>query len=863
MNPGADRLAAALADRYRVERELGAGGMATVYLAEDLKHDRKVAIKVLKPELAAVLGAERFVVEIKTTAAMSHPHILPLFDSGTADGFLFYVMPYIQGETIREKLNRETQFGVEEAVRIAREVADALDYAHRHGVIHRDIKPENILLHDGRAMVMDFGIALAVSAAAGGRMTETGLSLGTPHYMSPEQATADKAITGRSDIYSLASVLYEMLTGEPPHMGTSAQQIIMKIIAEPVRPAAELRKAIPPHVAAALETALEKLPADRFESAHAFAEALGNPGHGARATVANTGAQRARLMAAAGWAAALLATLALGWTRFVAPRVVQQPGIRFAVSLRNEGLDPELAISRDGRRIAMTGRTGLILRDLAELEPRVIAAPLARKPSFSPDGRWLAFGSVYEATRKVLVDGGSSIAVSQCADPDWLDAERLVCLASNWGLGRVSSTGGPVEELTVPDTAAGEVGHWSPVALPGGKAVLFTSYRRPASRIEALDLKTRRRVVIAENAMYPVFAKSGHVLFVRDGVLLAVRFDPETLQATGAPVPMLEDIAVQVSNVSAGVAISDNGTLAVVRESQWWVDTRVVWVDRDGRESPAVASPGAYSAPRISPDQRRIVLTVGRDGSSRNLCMYDRERELLTQLTRNVMSAFNAVWSPDSREVVFTNETPSYDLYRMSIDGTGAPNLVVANRMDKYPRSVSPDGQRVAYEEYWSFGRRIRITPFDGSAAGRYVGDSTAQLSDPVFSPDGRWIAVGGITSAGAASHIFILRSDGQPGVTQVTASDSGDTDPRWTKGGRELVFRRGSAVYAVDINADAGTAGKERKLFDGAYPPSFGYDVTPDGNRFLLIRPVERPGALPIVIITNFFEELRRKAGA
>ncbi len=234
MEGAAPRLATALSGRYRIERELGAGGMATVYLAADLRHDRKVAIKVLKPDLAAVLGAERFVVEIKTTAAMSHPHILPLFDSGEADGFLFYVMPYIEGETIREKLNRETQFGVDEAVRIAREVADALDYAHRHGVIHRDIKPENILLHDGRAMVMDFGIALAVSAAAGGRMTETGLSLGTPHYMSPEQATADKAITGRSDIYSLASVLYEMLTGEPPHMGTSAQQIIMKIIAEPV-----------------------------------------------------------------------------------------------------------------------------------------------------------------------------------------------------------------------------------------------------------------------------------------------------------------------------------------------------------------------------------------------------------------------------------------------------------------------------------------------------------------------------------------------------------------------------------------------------------------------------------------------------
>src|ERR1051325_8929587 len=238
--------------------------MATVYVALDLKHDRRVALKLLKPELAAVLGADRFVQEIKTTAGLQHPHILPLFDSGTADGFLFYVMPLIDGETLREKLNRETQLGVDEAVRITREVLDALQYAHEHGVVHRDVKPENILLHGGHAMVADFGIALAVSAAAGGRMTETGLSLGTPHYMSPEQATAEKDLTNRSDIYSLASVLYEMLAGEPPHVGGSAQQIIMKIITEPAEPVTKMRKAVPPNVAAALDRALEKLPADRF-----------------------------------------------------------------------------------------------------------------------------------------------------------------------------------------------------------------------------------------------------------------------------------------------------------------------------------------------------------------------------------------------------------------------------------------------------------------------------------------------------------------------------------------------------------------------------------------------------------------------
>src|SRR5512142_2978660 len=277
MSGPVDRLATALSERYRIERELGRGGMATVYLAEDLKHDRKVALKVLKPELAAVLGAERFVQEIKTTAALQHPHILPLFDSGAADGFLYYVMPFIDGETLRTKLDRETQLGIDESVRITVAVADALDYAHRHGVIHRDIKPENILLHDGRPMVADFGIALALSAAAGGRMTETGMSLGTPYYMSPEQATAEKEITARSDVYSLASVLYEMLAGQPPHLGGSAQQIIMKIIAEPVAPVTAHRKSVPPNVAAAIDQALDKLPADRFATAREFGDALRDP----------------------------------------------------------------------------------------------------------------------------------------------------------------------------------------------------------------------------------------------------------------------------------------------------------------------------------------------------------------------------------------------------------------------------------------------------------------------------------------------------------------------------------------------------------------------------------------------------------
>jgi serine/threonine protein kinase len=270
---GAARLAAALSDRYRIERELGAGGMATVYLAQDLKHHRKVAVKVLRPELAAVIGADRFLSEIRTTANLQHPHILPLFDSGAADSFLYYVMPYIEGISLRDRLSREKQLPIGDAVRLATEIAGALDYAHRHGVIHRDIKPENILLHDGSALVADFGIALAASKA-GTRMTETGMSLGTPQYMSPEQAMGERELDARSDVYALGCVTYEMLTGEPPFSGPTAQAIVAKVMtAEPVE-MTTLRKTIPADVADAVHIALQKLPADRFASAAEFAAAL-------------------------------------------------------------------------------------------------------------------------------------------------------------------------------------------------------------------------------------------------------------------------------------------------------------------------------------------------------------------------------------------------------------------------------------------------------------------------------------------------------------------------------------------------------------------------------------------------------------
>jgi tRNA A-37 threonylcarbamoyl transferase component Bud32 len=866
----AERLGAALADRYRVERELGQGGMATVYLAHDIRHDRDVAIKVLHEDLGATLGPERFLAEIKTTAKLQHPHILPLLDSGEAGGLLFYVMPFVDGETLRERLTRDTQLPIADGIRIAREVADALGAAHAHGIIHRDIKPENILLQGGHALVADFGIALAVQHAGGQRMTQTGLSLGTPQYMSPEQAMGEKAVDHRADIYALGAVTYEMLTGDPPFTGSSVQAVVAKVLsAEPERPTL-VRKTIPPNVERALLTALAKVPADRFQSAADFAAALADGASLPLAAIGPSGLLKFSNrwpVALAGWGAAALLAAVLIWKSVGSPSVEPARSLRFALSPGGTmGARIDVEISPDGRRILLpwvtrpVGGLGLAVRELSTLEARALPIP-GLQVRVSPDGRWISY-RVGGILRKIPVDGGTPATISsECGEgASWLTSDALACTTSHWGLGRVSSAGGPVEVLALPDTAAGEIGLWSADALPGGNAVVFTSYRRPVTRIEAFDIRSRARHVLVENAVMARYARSGHLLFVRDNALFAIRFDPKTLRSEGTAVPVIEDVASNPSDAVAGFAISDNGTLVVIRQSERAVASRLTWVDRQGAEQPTGTPPGDYSEPRISPDRTAVVLTVT-TGGHRNVWLYDVRRALLTQLTRSTASAFGGIWTPDARDVVYTNETPSYDMYRMHVDGSAPPTPVISSIKDKFPGSVTSDGTQLVFAEEWAGMRRVMLGALDGKAPTRSLTDSAVHSDHPSFSPDGRWVAYGEGSDASKQS-IFARRADGSGGKLQVSSGIDVDDSPRWTKGGREIVFRRKTAVYAVDIDVASGTIGVEHKLFDGPYPVERGYDVTGDGARFLMVRVDPRPEALPILVITNFFDELRKKTG-
>jgi Tol biopolymer transport system component len=864
MTAALDRLSAALGDRYRIERELGAGGMATVYLAEDLKHDRKVAIKVLKPELAAVLGAERFVQEIKTTAALSHPHILPLFDSGEAGGFLYYVMPYIQGETIREKLNRETQFGIDEAVRITTAIADALDYAHRQGVIHRDIKPENLLLHDGRPMVMDFGIALAVSAAAGGRMTETGLSLGTPHYMSPEQATAVKDITGRSDIYSLGSVLYEMLAGEPPHTGASAQAIVMKIIADTPRPVTELRRSVPPHVAGAVAKALEKLPADRFESARTFAEALIRPvpgilleaGMGTVIPAASEPPVRRRSTVRR-WGvptALLIGGAAIGWvvrpapdrpapavTRFTAPL---PPGERMVGSL-----DPMLAISPDGQTLAFIAGEVLFKRDLAVERPeRLAEVPGACCPTFSRDGRWILFkATTNRLDGAVSVDGGPVVDVNtRVRDEDLVFAGSGSATVLRRLAGQTDWT-----VVTETDSTGLEGAHASPQLLPGGRLLLFTvlgpGMMWTGAKLVVQDLESGSRTTIADQATFGRYLQDGYIVYATaEGNLEAVPFDARSRRATGSPMVVAEGVRVAYWGGAADFAVADNGTLAYVRGSTWALH-QLTEVDRTGRVVRRIGDPATLEVLSLAPDGRSVasyVASANADISTTDLATGERRRLTFDETTED-----NPVFSPDGRRITYRKLVTGREhrIVSQDLEGGGETTIFVGNR-EMVPRAWAPDGKTIALS---SGPVLMLVDPEQGTVD---TVSTQASWDGGKFSPDGRWLAYAS-TQTGV-SEIYAVSFPGLGGRRQV--SQRGGRFPQWAARSGELFFLQGDTVMVSTVATGAGfTHSAPRPLFTAPGIGGQGFVVTADGQRFIYPAPNPDAAVGEIQVVLNWAKEV------
>ncbi|MBC7672692.1 MAG: serine/threonine-protein kinase [Polaromonas sp.] len=885
-----DRLSASLADRYRVGRELGQGGMATVYLAHDLKHERDVAIKVLHPDLGAALGGERFLSEIRTTARLQHPHILPLLDSGEADGLLYYVMPLVTGETLRARLERERQLPIADAVRIAREVASALDYAHRQNVIHRDIKPENILLHDGSALVADFGIALAVQSAGGQRMTQTGLSLGTPQYMSPEQAMGERTIDARSDIYALGAVTYEMLSGDAPFTGNSVQAIVAKVLTEKPTPLHTLRDTVTPSVEQAVFTALAKLPADRFATAAEFSAALGNTGYGtsssdARPAAAGSRTSRRATMTAGAVALVAVAFAALGWLRPTPSAGVLRYDMQLPpVFTGAAGQEQVPKPSPDGSYLVFFGPRNepgavgaqlWIKRRASRSAVPIAGTADAQAFTISPDGAWVAF-VVGNAVLKVPVDGGAPVTLARSeANPyfgiAWLDDGTIVYTrgAPKLSVASVSSNGGASSAAWVVADTAREV-----VVAPisGTRAVLFyrcanTQY---ACDLWVGDLGTQQRTLVLKGVKWARYAESGHLVYAQDGRLMADEFDPRSFILRGQPTVLADSI----TRGDSPFEFSRSGTLVTRNERDTGPGAyEMMWVDRTGRATP-VDSAWRFDITRyvadhgwaLSPDGSRLAIGLYTDAGD-DIWVKQLPRGPLSRVTFDPLPQMRPRWSADGRLVTFISGRPGALQHRA--DGLGGDSLLKGGVVDE--AVLSPDGvwlvPRTGSNGSVAGGRDITgvrtgadttrvpliVTPFDEEAI--------------ALSPDGKWIAYQ--SDETGRTEVFV-RAFPNTSAFKHQVSNGGGVAPLWSRDGRELFFvSPGSDMMSTRVTAGSPIAiAAPSPLFHIAddllkveyvyYTP---WDVAADG-RFIMAR--TRTGtkgtATSVVVAENWLTELRER---
>ncbi len=859
----------ALAGRYVIQRELGRGGMATVFLARDLRHERLVALKVLNPELGAVLGVERFLSEIRVTANLQHPNLLPLFDSGAANGLLFYVMPYVEGESLRARLDREKHLPVDDVVKLGVAIAGALAYAHDHGVIHRDLKPENVLLQHGEAAVADFGIALAVSNAGGSRVTQTGLSLGTPQYMSPEQATGDRAIDGRSDIYSLAAVLYEMLGGEPPHSGTTGQAIIAKLMTETPRPLGVLRRSVPAHVEAAIHRGLEKLPADRWSSARDFADAL----RGARPVEMKSRVPRR----------SVAVTVMVGAVAVLATAVAVVEGIRLrsapapsnVVTLRFPFVTPDserfmpttpavpFSISPDDRKVVYVGAgptlPRLYVRGLDDMQSRALAGtdrPLS--PTFSPDGKWIAM-NIDDRIAKMPADGGPLTTIlalkgAQNAGMAWSDRDTIIASVGG-ALQAVPVDGGSPVVLSRPDSAHGEMLQWGPRAIDRRFIVYISvgASGMSTSRIAILDRTTGRATITPHFGTTAIGVVDQHLIWVMSaGSVMAARVDANG--KLGAARLVAEDVLVRPGG-AAKAAMSANGTLIYQRGVSV---SQIVLVDEHGVKTPLGVEPRAFSHPRLSPDGSRMAVSIARTGGS-DIWVIDWKTKALSKVAAAGGSDDNLSWSPDGKRILYrATESTGTRLKWIAADGGDAPTELLPAGRDPYSAVMTHDSKTLVYRtgDQTAAFRDIFVVPMPGTGQPRAIVQSPASEMDPLPSPDDKWTSYASDVSGRV--ELYVRAADGSGVPVQV--SRNGGSEAAWSRDGHTLYYRSGRTVNAATLSGSPLSVVAIRPLFDGLFLSDAGYrnwDIAPDGKHFLMLESADRQAET--VVVYNWAAELRK----
>ncbi|HUF23517.1 MAG TPA: protein kinase [Vicinamibacterales bacterium] len=881
---------------YEVIAPIGAGGMGEVYRARDTRLNRDVAIKVL-PEMFA-LDAERiarFEREAQVLASLNHPHIAQVH--GVIDAPPALVMEFVGGEDLAARLRRGP-IPVPEALALAAQIAEALAAAHDRGIVHRDLKPANVkVTDDGVVKVLDFGLAKALETPAApgaalmdsptitspAAMTRMGVILGTAAYMSPEQARG-KTVDRSADLWAFGALLYELLTGKAAFEGETVTDVLAAIVTRDPDWSA-LPADTPPGVVRLLRRCLNRdrrgRLADAGEARFQIEEALAAPAAG---TGVDDSARRpSRAMALAPWGVAAVLAIALIaalWPRPAAPRpamthVSIEAPPRAVVSTV---LRPSLSISSDGNAIAFiatsSGVDRLYVRAGDQFEARLLdGTEGASNPAISPDGRWVAF-STASKVYKIPVTGGAKIEIATVNDPrgvSW-DTDAALLITPNWvgGIVRVPANGGASSVVTSPVTEKERTHRW-PQALPGGKAVLFTvgDFDNPDNyfnaRIDLHVIATGERKTLINGAEMARYSPTGHLVYGRDGSLFAVPFDAQRLEVGAASERLIQGVSGDNTSGAVHFDLSPAGTLAYVASGGNQTSTRLAWVDRTGRVEYLDVPAGAYADPAISPDGRRVAVSVIA-GGGRDIWIYSLERRTFTRATFGGQNA-TPLWSADGAWIYYVSLDPSGSsatIWRRAADGSRDAESLVNLPHLLYLNSISRDG-RVAFFDHSHAATResdIGYVALEKEAAERPLISTPAPEYLGMLSPDGRWIAYESHESSRAETYV---RPADPAASGRWQVSTTGGREPKWSRDGRTLYYRFDNLLLAVDVDA-AGAgfqSGVPRQVLTNVYDPRFAtglaYDVHPDGRFIMIRRADEESVSNTIRLIVNWFDELKR----
>jgi len=880
---------------FSILEKIGAGGMGEVYRARDTELKRDVALKVLP---SGVTSDEerlaRFRREAELLASLNHPNIAQIYGLAVSQDIRALVMELVPGETLADRMARGP-ISVDEGLATARQIAAGLASAHDRGVIHRDLKPANIKLPPGGTVkILDFGLAKAMEggpappAGTGAptltspAMTFAGQILGTAAYMSPEQARGEN-VDRRADIWAFGIVLFEMMSGQPCFSARTVSDYIAAVIRDEPDWSA-LPPQVPARISGLLRRCLKKDPLKRLrdigDALLDIDDALVEPEPPLPAPRGRPSGSWKRW---APWGVTALFALIAGTAIQSTRTKASIPGnevVRVTMALPvplDLGERCAVALSRDGRQFAFVGGEGnksqIFVQNLAGFEARPLPGTEGgNTPFFSPDGEWLGFFTSNQL-KKISLRGGEPLALCSTSPvtrgASWGDDGRIIFAGTmNGGLMRIGAAGGTPEAVTKLDPKAGELAHLWPEVLPGGKTAIFTVRTGESfdtARIAAQSLETGSRQILVENGTFARYAPGGHLLYMRGDTIIAAPFDAQRARMGSNPVPVIEGVRFDPRYGCGHFAIAASETLIYVKGDARGIKRRLVAVDRTGGERPLLDEPGAFLEPKLSPDGRRLVVTI--EGTQQDLWLVDLPRRNLSRLTFDLNEEFSPRWTPDGRRLFygFSEVGGDPEIYVMPADGGGTPEPVLAGgRVAVFPSSIAPDGRTLAYiEAVTNENVDIWVLPLNGDRRPIPFVKTPFNEFGPEFSPDGRFLAY--VSNESGRFEVYVRPFPGPGPKRQVSVG--GGTSLVWSKSGSELFYRNGDAVMAAAITAGPEfSSAAPRTLFRGEYEeparPDWprNYDVMPDGKQFLMIKPDSDGRPTRAQAVFNWFGELKRQ---